>query len=194
MDTFAVGAKPGSWEGSGVGRPNQLRSTVLKKKTQKKSQIFEGFLFHYFYKSSEKRFVWTHPELLVGPAPRFCSWRQLPVPFVQQFFFPLRSLLDRKRWLLGSRKFPVEKHPNETFQRWETFSPTRSGFAWFSPRKNPRVANPRLIPVPLLHLGSKAPSHCLSLLPSTDTECVQSLIRFLGIPARWFLMEVEVTP
>lgn len=156
-------------------KPTALYSSQ-KKKTRKKSQIFEGFLFHYFYKSSEKHFVWTHPELLVGPAPRFCSLRQLPDPFVQQFFFPLRSLLDRRRWLLGSRKFPVEKHPNETFQRWETFSPTHSGFAWFSPRKNPCVANPRLIPVPLLHLGSKAPSHCLSLLPSTDAECVQSLI------------------
>lgn len=56
--------------------------------SQKKIRFLRAFYFTIFNKSSEKRLVWTHPELLVGSAPSLCFWRQARCPFCVAIFLP----------------------------------------------------------------------------------------------------------
>lgn len=90
---------------------------------------------------------------------------------MQQFFFPLRSAAEQKALVVWKRKASRRKTSKRNVSTLGNL-PSHPGLARFSawssspaPRPPP-IANPQLIPVPLLCLGHKAPSHGTFLSPN----------------------------
>lgn len=104
MDACGVGAEPKYWEGAGTVGPNQLCFRVLKK-----TPDFGGLFISLLTKALK--------NALSGPTQN-CSWEQrriyasgvrLAVPFVQQFFFPLRSAAEQKAMVVWKQKASCRK-------------------------------------------------------------------------------------